>query len=495
MDRDTRQARARFNAHDLGRVWICALVALVTFAFHTAPSLAQSADEKPWEIAPYRVHVFLDVDASRKPDPDWQATLLREIVQRIDAGMRPWWNLTLEVATDPATKRFCHAPRELPWDELPAQRDKFDKLFWLGVAAMPAGDLLTCREFDVFTRRWGPLLKIESPQDAMLADACYRALAATFTPLAMIEPIEGEERVRLRMKAGALPAPPAVALLVKSGDAFLPLLRRTRRGANAGADLTSIPWTYVIVAKHDDRVWTADVDSAMRNPFASRRRGMVEQVAVGLRTPAAPARVRFFPRSNPEGALAGYEVYRVSTGGGSPALLGVTDRDGLIAVPAEGRATSTLLLRSDGQVLAKLVIAAGAVDVLQAPIADDAVRLAAQAEVQAVREELIDVVARRAIMVARVKRLLKDKDLDEARTLMSELNDLPTPAIFKSRIDQVRSRLPTSEDPRVRQTVDLLFSSTQELLARFLDARTVTSLQAEVNEASRSAAAGLAPGQ
>jgi hypothetical protein len=172
----------------------------------------------------------------------------------------------------------------------------------------------------------------------------------------------------------------------------------------------------------------------------------------------------------------------------------VTDREGIIAVPLGERATTTLLLRSDGQVLAKLIVAAGAAETIEAPIADDATRLAAQAEVQAVREELVDVVARRAIMIARVKRLLKEKKVDEARDLMSELNDLPTPAVFASRIDAVRDRLRKSDDPRVRQTIEGLFSATGELLARFLDARTVTSLQAEVNEAARGPS-DLAPGQ
>jgi hypothetical protein len=470
----------------------CALLSLVSGG---AIAKTQSKEEKPWEISPYRVHVDVSANVSRRPDAELEGVLLRELKQRVETELRPWWVPTIEIAADPASRRFCGNPRELKWEELPEYRTEYDKLYWLSVEAEPAGYAVTSREFDVFTRRWGRLVRREVSQRSMLSDACFRALAESFSPLAIIEPTADDALVQLKMKAAALPRPLGAALLVAPGDPFLPLLRRTRRGGAQAGELTVVPWTFVLAKEQNDRGWTAEVDSALKNPFAARRRGMVEQVAVGLRRPTTPAHVRFFARSNHQQPLAGYEVFRQPPGGGPPELLGVTDRAGIIAVPPGERATTTLLLRSDGQVLAKLVVAAGAAETIEAPIADDATRLAAQAEVQAVREELVDVVARRAIMIARVKRLLKEKKGDEARDLMSELNDLPTPAVFASRIDAVRDRLPKSNDPRVRQTVDSLFSATGELLARFLDARTITSLQAEVNAATRGATESLAPGQ
>jgi hypothetical protein len=468
----------------------------LVLACRGAVATAQTRDEKPWEIAPYRVHVTLSADVSRRPDAALEAALAREVQHRVDAELRPWWVTTLEVAADAASRRFCQDPHEVPWEELPEHRSEYDKLFWLGVETGPTGYAVVCREFDVFTHRWGLLRRREVQQRSMLSDACFRALAEAFSPLGIIEPTSDDSVVQLKMKAAALPRPLGAALLVAPGDPFLPLLRRTRRGGAQAGELTVVPWTFVLAKEPNDRGWTAQVDSALKNPFAARRRGMVEQVAIGLRRPTTRARVRFFARSNKDQPLAGYEVFRQPPGGGPPELLGVTDHEGVIEVPPGDHATTTLLLRSDGQVLAKLVVAAGAAETIEAPIADDATRLAAQAEVQAVREELVDVVARRAIMIARVKRLLKEKKVDDARELMSELNDLPSPGVFASRIDSVRDRLPKSEDPRVRQTVESLFSSTGELLARFLDARTITSLQAEVNAASRGGETEtLAPGQ
>ncbi len=461
-------------------------IALAHMATSIATSAAQDAAKTPWEISPYRIHVALAADSARRPEADLEFAVRRAVIERVDAGLRPWWALDMHVADDAATRRQCLDPRELAWDDLPPERNAFDKLLWLSVAAVPTGYDVTCREFDVLTRRWGRVVQREAPQRVMLGDACFRALAEAFTPLARIETTDDDARAELRMKGGALPRPPAADLLVAPGDPFLPLVRRTRRGPSAANDSQAVvPWTYLLAAEEIDGGWLADVVTALRRPLAAPRRGGAERIAVGLRQPATPAKVRFFARSNREQPLARYEVFRQPADGGAATRIGVTGRNGVIEVPRGERATTTLLLRSDGQVLARLVVASGAADVIEAPIADDAIRLAAQAEVQAVREELIDLVARRAIMIARVKGLLQSKKFDDARVLMSELNELPTPSTFASRIDAARDRLPTSDDPRVRQTVDGLFSSTKELLGRFLDVRAVANLQAEVNEAAR----------
>jgi hypothetical protein len=249
--------------------------------------------------------------------------------------------------------------------------------------------------------------------------------------------------------------------------------------------VSPLPWTYLVAAEPAPSGWRAGVETALPAPFAPRRRTPVEQLAIALRHPREPARVRFFARSNREQSLVGYEVFRIPAPSAAPELVGLTNYNGVIVVPPSDKPTETLMLRSDGQVLAKLVVTPGAAELLEAPIADDAVRLTAHSEVQTVREELIDVVARRAILIARIEALLKQKKAAEARELMADLNDLPTSTVFRSRIDEVAERLPESQDARVRQTVNGMFTATRDMLARFLDARVITNLQVKVNEAVR----------
>jgi hypothetical protein len=142
------------------------------------------------------------------------------------------------------------------------------------------------------------------------------------------------------------------------------------------------------------------------------------------------------------------------------------------------------MLRSDGQVLAKVPIAIGGGEVQQTPIADNVTRLQAQAEAQVVREELIDLVARRAIMMGRVKAMLKKGRVKEAKELMGELDALPSPSVFGRTIENAARKIPRSDDPSVQRRIDALFSSTREILSKYLSTRPITDLQAEVDAAA-----------
>lgn len=463
-------------------VGACLALALVALG---SQALAQEADvdAMPWDASPYRVRILMAADAPG--DAGLESRLARYVQERSDAALRPAWDLDLVRADAPSDRAACFDLAETSWEDLGPENRSRDKILWLGVRREPAGFALACREFDVHTRRWGPVLRREAAQRASLGEACFRLLTATFSPLARFESAD-DGRARLVMRGGALPRAVGPDLLAEPGDVYLPLLRRTGRGGElVEGGVSPLPWTYLVAAEPDQTGWLADVVSALPQPLAGRRRGTIEPVAIALRSRADHARVRFFARSNREQGLAGYEVLRVVDPKEPPVPVGRTGRDGVIDVPLDGQPTATLLLRSDGQVLAKLVVASGAAPVLEAPIADDRVRLTAQAEVQAAREEVIDIVARRAILIARVESLLKQGQAAEARELMATLNDLPTSTVLRNRLDDVAKRLPTSDDPRVRQNVEGLFTATRDLVARFLDSRVITNLQARVNEALR----------
>jgi hypothetical protein len=469
---------------NLARVASLVVLSVTLHCVSVAVSTAVAADGPPWEIAPYRVSVTLAIDDAARPQPRLSDDLIRGVEQRIASALRPLWQTTLTLAPNAQQRRFTFEPQPLPWNELTPEQRAFDKLLWLAVEANATGYRLTCREFDAYTRRWGPTLRRDVAQSAILAEAAFRLLTDAFTPLARVQAPDDEGKSRLVMKGGALPRGEGPDLLVAPGDVYLPLLRRTGRGGELVENgIVGIPWTYLVTTEPVRSGWDSQVESALRGALSGRRRGAIEQIAISLRGAPEPLRVRFFARSNRDQPLIGYEVFRLPAPKAAPELIGLTDRNGEIVVPVGESPVSTLLLRSDGQVLAKLLVAPGTAPTIDAPIADDAIRLAAQGEVQAVREELIDVVARRAILVARVQSHLKKGEGAQARALMEELTDLPTPSTFVRRMDVVHDRLPVSDDPRVRQAVDGLFTATRDLLGRFLDSRTITNLQAEVNAA------------
>lgn len=458
-------------------------IATVVACLFTATS-ARAAPKPRWEESPYRIHLTLSADTSARPQADFEASLRTAILDRAASAVGPLWSLNVQIAADPATRRFSRDPRDLDWAALPAKRKQYDKLMWLAVVAQPQGYALSCREFDVFTQRWGPRHVRLVPQRRFVGEAAFQLLVESFSPVALVRALgEKDQRVQLVFRGGALPLKSTAELFVAPGDPYLPLLRRSdRSGQLAKNGLTEIPWTLLTAAEPDAQGWLADIHSGMRNPFLAKRRGLVEQVAVSLNYPRGPSRVRFHARSDAKQGLAGYEVFRELLGK-PPLKVGVTDRDGTILVPPGDAAVSSLLLRSDGAMLARLPVVAGSPEVIQAAIADDEVRLQAQSEARVVREELIDVVARRAIMMARIRAMLKAGKVDEARQLMTELDELPSASTFAGKMNATARRLPKSADPQVQKSIERLFDTTRELLSRFLDPRAITTLQNEVNAA------------
>lgn len=457
---------------------LCGLALLLT-----RPAVAAETD---WDLAPYRVHVTVAVDTALRPQPALDGALRTSIAHRIAGSVSPLWVATVTAPADAAVRAACFSDLPPDVNELPPEWREFDKLIWLGVEATATGYQLRAREFDAHLQLAGEVQTRFTPQGAYLPEACFALIASVFRPLALIDPIaDDESQVRLRFKGAGLPRRDADALFVRPGDVLQPLLRRTdRSGRLAEGGVTPTPWTFLTAVPADGGGWRAAVHTGTRRPFAMQRRGRVEQLALALRRPPGPTEVRFHARSDAAQSLAGYEVFRVAPDG-TQTPLGVTDRRGVISVPPpdEG-AITTVMLRSDGQVLAKLPVPSGGGPALEIPVADSVARLRAQAESQVVREQLVDVVARRAIIMARIRAYLQKNRIEDARKLMAELDALPTSSIFGRNIQQAAKKIPASKDPLVQRNIDKMFSTTRELLGNFLDRRPVTDLQSQINAAA-----------
>jgi hypothetical protein len=443
-----------------------------------------AADTGQWKLSSYRLLVTLGVDDAARPQPHLADGIVKMVGQRAEALMTPLWAMDIQIATDLATRRQCLDGSEIEWEQLPTEMKAFDKLLWLGVDARPEGYAVSCREFDAYTRRWGPRRQSLVRQDSFVPYAAFHALLKTFSPLAMVEVIPNDDmHVRLLFRGSSLPSQGEDNRLIAHGDVCQPFLRRTDRAGKLAANgLTEIPYTYVVAQEPAADAWIAEVHTGTRRPFAAERRARIDQIAVALHNPPEPSLVRFHARSEKGQGLGGYEVYLLGDDG-KERPLGKTDRHGEIAIPANSKGISTVVLRSDALLLAKAPIPTGAPQTIQIPVADSAARLRAQAEAQVLREQLVDVVARRTLMMARVKALLKKGKTKEAAELMDRLDELPSSSVFSRTIDAAVKRIPAGKDPAVNRSIDRLFTATRELLGKFLPNRPIIDLQNEVNSA------------
>jgi len=457
-----------------------------------------AVEKKYWELSPYTIHIQLAVDDSVRSRPLLDTQLAAYLEQRILRTLHPLWSAKLEVAQG--------RERHLLLDSLPMldglptlngrlteQGNQFDKRMFLTVVAGAEGYTLACREWDKYTRLWGPVLCRRVRQELMLPEQCFALLRSTFAPLATVRADSADEkRATLIFKGSELPRRTDEATLAFAGEVFQPLLIRFDHTGEVRPDGVSVvPWTYLTLdnfenSEPDNRQWQCTVHSGIRRPFGIRRRGRTEHLAIALRNPPGVTRVRFYARHDKSQGLSGYEVFRRLAEGAKSEPLGLTNAVGSVEVAPAGGNIVTLFLRSDGQLLAKVPVPPGAKPLIEVPIADDTARLRAQADLTALREQLIDIVARRTILMARIRNRLGEGQFNEAGNLLAELDDLPGRAQFDQLISSAEQN-PTniSQDPRVQQRIKKLFAETRQLLGRFLNVRQISDLRNELNAAAR----------
>ena len=71
--------------------------------------------------------------------------------------------------------------------------------------------------------------------------------------------------------------------------------------------------------------------------------------------------------------------------------------------------------------------------------------------------------------------------LADARKLMDELSELPSMTQISTQVNSAERRTPKSDDAGVELAIQSQFRVVREMLGRFLDAKSVTQLQYEVN--------------
>lgn len=455
--------------------------------------LAQAADQKHWDLSSYRVQLHLAVDVSQRPQPKLGEQLAAKLQQQIRATLYPLWKTEIHLATGAEKQRLLTQLETLDQDtsEDAKQTEALvlgcDKQIYMNIVVTPLGATLKSREFDCTTRRWSRVHERKIRQAWMLPMQCFQLICDTFAPLATIRPIEDDDKnITLHFRGSDLPTQVDLSSLNVLGEAYQPLRVRTRSNGEIKADsIREIPWTYLSLTEHNEKGWIGAIHTGTRRPFGIRRRGRVEHLALAIRKPTGKTVVRFFARHDKTRSLSGYEVFRREPLATESQALGLTNTKGSLDILPGPSNVTVLFLRSEGQLLAKLPVVPGAKQLVEIPIADDTARLRAQAALTAITEQLIDTVAQRNILIARVNDRLKQGKIEEAQDLFTTLDNLEGLTHFDSLIKAAKNSI-TSEDDKVQARIDKLFTSTRKLLGRFLSNKQISNVQDKITAARRS---------
>lgn len=481
------QSRAVFYLREMLNRWLLQASCLLLILHWAMP--CNAADERQWEFSNYRIQIHLAVDTTARPQPNLKKQITEHLQHRIQATLYPLWSVNFSPSTGPLEHTLLHQLDDLPEQETIKPSIGFDKQMFLTITATAEGYLVACREQDLTTNMWSPVLHRQTRQPRVLSQHCFDLLRKTFAPLAKIrKDIDDESHVSLYFKGSSLPRHSSEPLFAQPGTVYQPLkIRKSRHKAAKLDAISKVPWTYLTLESMQDDIGRCQVHSGIRKPFGVRRRGSVENLAIALPQSSQSTRVRFYARHDKSQGLVGYEVFQRDADGQASRPIGLTDAHGVVEVQHSNVSVTTLFLRSDGQLLAKVPVASGVLSKVEVPIADDNARLKAQATLTSLREKLIDLVARRNILIARIRDQAANNHFDEAHKLLGKLDALPGRAYFAQLLSTAeRNQRNRSTEPRVQVRIEKMFANTRKLLGSFLSAKQISDLRRELNAAQQS---------
>jgi hypothetical protein len=367
-----------------------------------------------------------------------------------------------------------------------------DKIFVAVVAADGARYSVAAREWDRLTDTMSPLRWESASTRDGIAATVVAALQQVFRPVAEVGSAE-DSAVALTFRAAGIPTPEPAAGEIPRGTLFAGHLRRFDRDGKL-EEVRPVPYTLLEVTGATGSGAKADVHSALRSAFGSRR-GRVEAWAVAM--PKAAGATRLTLTRKADGVpLSGREIevrsvpFKPGHEQPPPEATLLTDRSGTVTLPADPkRPLVWLTVRSGDAVLIRLPVAPGVEPEMSLELGDDALRIDAEGRLAILAGELIEVVAKRATLLAKARSSGRAGRYDEAEGALAEAVRLPDAAEFRRRLAAIEApSAKAAEDAGDRLAaarIRALGRKSADLISRYLNPDVLRATREEVEELKR----------
>ncbi len=315
-----------------------------------------------------------------------------------------------------------------------------DKTIGVTLSCHTGSLAIASREWDQLSQTYGPVSQAECHDEREFANEIATTITQAFRPIVELK-LRPDGEIEGVIQAGEFPSQHQTASHIDQGDMLLPFLRVLNRKQELVA-IQPIPWTYLQVTGTDRAQVECTMHSTFQSPFpkSSRR---VSTWALRERPSYPKTVVTIIPRGKKQTPLAATRCELInitpeSTSPASPRQL-LTDRNGSLALETDPEHPLKRLTVFSGQsVLARVPIVVGIVPELELDVPDDSARLAVEGEIAILESELLDLVATREIVMARIRTAADQERWAKVDSLLAELDQLPSQQAFLARIDKLQ---------------------------------------------------------
>ena len=468
------------------RLILVRLLVVCLVAACSVPAQAQSV----WEVSPYSVKVWCVFGDEPDLPADWQTAFVSQLNSKLRVIFRAVCAGEVQAAPAAANGLLSRGIAELTAAELlgvAPELAKQDKVFFVHLSGGQAGYRIRVREYDAQLAHFGPTDEVTFETLSGIPGRAAQMIADAFSPVARIDRfVDG--RVKARLRAGSLIRGEDALGTLQENDVLLPFDRRVASdGTTPLKNIRPIDWTYLRVPPPvvDETNATStltglqlEVVSGFKQPFRSKRNRRNQQLALRARPKTPESIIRLQTRAAEPTPLIGYEIHEKGQNK-TTNFLGYTDWRGQLPIARSAEPIRILLVRTGDRVIAKLPIVPGLRPEIVAAMRDDRQRVETDGFLTGVQTALIDLVARRESLTARIRNLAKAGEIEDAEELLENFRDLPGQEDFQREI-QRQQRMLNVTDPGLRKRIDTMFVQTYRTLGKYLDPNRLRQLEAEV---------------
>lgn len=460
------------------------------------------AQNVTWEYDPYKIRVLVAIDSQAVFSSQNAEGLLQSIETRAYVAGGATWRLTAELAPADMRSHILIAPELITAEQVNESLTnafESDKIMLLGIRFLDGQYHVLCRELDCRTRTFGQMVRQACGQRALVAGVAEDVVIATFTPIVRVEDSRGRD-ASVRVRAGGLVHDEFCPSRIQVGDILRSVIRRNdRTGEPRPGGIQEVDWTYLIVREAKGFMLQCEVLSAMRNPLAGRHSARVERIGLLVRPTGGATMIQLVSRSDTPKPLEGYEIFakkplpKNSEEKNLAVRLGLTDWQGRVPVPPDELPLRLVYVKNGSHLIARLPVVVGYKPELLMELISDDKRLEAEAFVKGMESTVMDLVARREILSARIQRRLNEGNLNGARELVGDIKTFQTKDDLDTLITRRQQAGLSSADEREQQRIDVMLSGTRILLNKYLNPDQLVALERMVEDAENGGGTSTKP--
>jgi len=452
------------------------LVSFSTLFMLAATTVARGEEEVPVQLRPYDVTLAIEFARGPEFSTDFRERVVNDVRSLVLRTIGERWQATIVDGSAAG----------------PSESNDTAKRIEVFVERRGAEYVISSREWDGTTATWSSAKSLSFPRRAECEEQIVAAALRAFRPLAMIDSSDAGN-ASLRLQGSAIPTPDPAAAHIAEGTLFVPFLRKFDREGQF-VETREVPYTLLRSGPVIDGIANAKVLSALRSPLGGRR-GTVE--GWGIATfPSHPATRLTIVRREDEVPLAGRlievrnEPFQPGRDDPTPIASLLTDRSGSVTLPLRQDASvDWLTIKSGDATLMRLPIAPGIEEHVTLPLGDDQRRLDAEGRLAILTGELIEIVAKRATLIATARNSARAGEYDKADVAIATAEKLPDAAAFRRRLAAVETpAAKAAEDEGDRLSaarIRALGRKAIGLVDRYLNADALRAAREEVEELKR----------